>query len=98
MGAGVRQLLNCSPGRRCWTCWLPISDMAQELFGGCIDSEMSLSRAIVRGVCDYKRDLNLYARYRTEDGVVFGLFLANLRQAKDKGSRSSFLTPERIAQ
>ena len=52
-----------------------------------------------RALCEYKKEngnLDIPARYRTEDGVVLGPFLANLRQARAKGSRSSFLTPERI--
>lgn len=54
-----------------------------------------------RAMCDYKQEhgnLDIPARYRTEDGIVLGPFLANLRQARAKGSRSSFLTPERIEQ
>lgn len=54
-----------------------------------------------RALCEYKKEngnLDIPARYRTEDGVVLGPFLANLRQARAKGSRSSFLTPERIGQ
>lgn len=54
-----------------------------------------------QALCQYRAEhgnLDILARYETEDGICLGRFIANLRQARAKGTRNGFLTPKRIQQ
>lgn len=50
-------------------------------------------------LCAYRAqhgNLDVLARFETEDGIALGRFITNLRIARAKGTKNGFLTPERI--